>query len=260
MTRRLLTTIGVVALIATSAYTNHLWAQKGVGDIALAPGQSSTLNFKVYCLEYGMPLTNEPVEFKGRSGHGVVEILHYAHSKGYVDNNPVQVQLAIWRQRTGEWKAADHAVAEEILKNASQVPTETKPGGDVFLTDAAKAGTVQVAVSEMAPVNVPNSPVTWPWLGAGRMTVTNKAKENVTVERMRPYFFHACINGTMMSTLTRLWYSIRSILSRHRHSPESTQAVFALPIVGEILARSPDLVADEHFFANAEHMLPRLLA
>jgi hypothetical protein len=38
---------------------------------------------------------------------------------------------------------------------------------------------------------------------------------------MRPSFFHACINGTMMSTLTRLWHSIRSILSRHRRSRES---------------------------------------
>jgi hypothetical protein len=171
--------LGVVALTATSVH--YLWAQKGVGDITLAPGQSSTLNFKVYCLEYGMPLTKEPVEFKGRSQHGVVEILHYAHSKGYVDSNPGQVQLAIWRQRTGEWKAADHTVAEEIVKNASQTPTESKPAGDVFLTDAVKAGTIQLAVSEVAPVNVPNSPVTWPWLGEGRMTLTNTAKESVTI-------------------------------------------------------------------------------
>jgi hypothetical protein len=38
---------------------------------------------------------------------------------------------------------------------------------------------------------------------------------------MRPSFFHACISGTMVSTLTRLWHSIRSILSRHRRSRES---------------------------------------
>ena len=107
--RRLLTIVfGVVALIATSAYTDQLWAQKGVDDITLAPGQSATLNFKMFCIEYGMALTNEPVQFKGRSQHGVVtEILHYAHSKGYVDSNPTQVQLAIWRQRTGEWKGAE---------------------------------------------------------------------------------------------------------------------------------------------------------
>jgi hypothetical protein len=57
--RRLLTRIfGVVALIATSAYTDQLWAQqKGLADITLAPGQSSTLNFKVFCIEYGMALT-----------------------------------------------------------------------------------------------------------------------------------------------------------------------------------------------------------
>jgi hypothetical protein len=181
--RRLLTRIfGVLALIATSAYTDQLWAQqKGLADITLAPGQSSTLNFKVFCIEYGMALTNEPVQFKGRSQHGVIEILHYAHSKGYVDSNPTQVQLAIWRQRTGEWKSADHALAEEILNNASQTPTESKPAADVFLTDAVTAGTIQVAPSEVTTVKVPDSPVTWAWLGEGRMVLTNNSKASVTV-------------------------------------------------------------------------------
>jgi hypothetical protein len=180
--RKLLAIIlGIAALSAISAYTHQLWAQKGVGDITLAPGQSSTLNFKMFCIEYGMALTSEPVEFKGRSQHGVIEILHYAHSKGYVESNPAQVQLAIWRQRTGEWKGADHALAEEIFNNASQTPTETKPAGDVFLTDAVAAGTIQVAKSEVAIVNVPGSPVTWPWLGESRMTLTNKSKDSVTV-------------------------------------------------------------------------------
>ena len=182
VTGRLLPTIFcAVALTAASALTGHSWAQNGVDDISLAPGQSSTLNFKVYCIQYGMALTSEPVEFKGRSKHGAVAILHYAHSKGYVDSNPVQVQLAIWRQITGEWKAADHALAEEILKNAGQAPTEPKPSGDVFLTDAVKVGTIQVVASKVDTVNVPNSPVTWAWLGEGRMTLTNKSKDNVTV-------------------------------------------------------------------------------
>src|SRR5262249_39800237 len=153
------------------------------------------------CIEYGMPLTNEPVEFKGRSQYGVVEILHYAHSKGYVDSNPAQVQLSIWRQMTGEWKAADHAVAEEIFKNASQTPTESKPAGDVFVTDDVK--TVQVPVSEMAPVQVPSSPVTWPWFGAGRMTLTNKAMESVKVV-VRDGFELSAPHEHMMGYVTSL--------------------------------------------------------
>jgi hypothetical protein len=176
--------LGVALLAAAFAYSG-LRAQSGtaggVGDITLAPGKSSAVNFKVYCIKYGMALTNEPVEFKGRSTHGVVHILHYAHSKGYVDSDPVQVQLAIWKQTTGEWKATDHAIAEEIFNNAIQTRIETKTGGEIFMTDAVKAGTVQVAVSDMAIVKVPNSPVSWPWLGAGRLTLTNTGKESITV-------------------------------------------------------------------------------
>jgi len=139
--------MGFVVMATTLGYTNNAWAQKGVNDITLAPGKTVALNFKVYCIKYGMPLTSEPVEFRGRSQQGVVHILHYARSKGYVDSNPVQVQLAIWRQTTGEWKAADHAIAEEIFKNAKKAPTESKAGA-VFLTDAVKAGTVQVVAAE----------------------------------------------------------------------------------------------------------------
>ncbi len=51
----------------------------------------------------------------------------------------------------------------------------------MFLTDAVKAGTVQVTATQMDPVKVANSPVDWPWLGAGRLTLTNKGKQNVTV-------------------------------------------------------------------------------
>jgi hypothetical protein len=168
------------AMVATMACTNDVWAQNGVGNITVAPGQSLTLNFKMFCINYGMPLTRDPVEFKGRSQHSAKHILAYADSKGYVDSNPVQVQLAIWRKTTGKWQAADHALAAEIFENGGNFPAESEAGA-VFLTDAVKAGTVQISVTPVTPVNVPNSPVNWPWLGEGQLTVTNKSKQSVTL-------------------------------------------------------------------------------
>jgi hypothetical protein len=127
-----------------------------------------------------MPLTKEPLSFKGRSEHDVADILHYAHWKGYVDTNPVQVQLAIWKRKTGEWKAADHAMAEEILNNADRSPAEASQGA-VFLTDAVKAGSVRVVETDFEIVNVPDSPVSWPWQGAGHLTVTNTTNQSMTI-------------------------------------------------------------------------------
>jgi hypothetical protein len=147
----------VVALTVTLGYPNHLWAQTGVSDITLAPGASATLAFKVYCIEFGMPPTKEPLSFKGRSEHDVADILHYAHWKGHVDTNPVQVQLAIWKRKTGEWKANDHAIAEDILNNTSRAPGEASQGA-VFLTEAVKAGTVRVTETDFDIVNVPRTP------------------------------------------------------------------------------------------------------
>jgi hypothetical protein len=183
--KKLLVWVSAVMALAL-AYTNDVWAQAGAGDVTLAPGQTATLNYKMFCISFGMPLTLDPVQFKGRSAHSAKHILAYAHSKGYVDSNPIQVQLAIWRKTTGEWKAPDHAIADEILKNAGEVPAESGTGV-VFLTDAVKAGTVQLAVKPVDLVKVPNSPVDWPWLGDGQMTLTNKSNQSVTV-RVRDGF------------------------------------------------------------------------
>ena len=169
-----------IALTVTLGHPNHLWAQKGVGDITLAPGASASLYFKVYCIEFGMPLTKEPLSFKGRSEHDIADILHYAHWKGYVETDPVQVQLAIWKRKTGDWKAANHAIAEDILNNASQSPAEANQGG-VFLMDAVKAGSVRVVETDFDIVDVPGSPVSWPWLGEGHLTVTNTSNQSMMI-------------------------------------------------------------------------------
>jgi hypothetical protein len=91
----------VVALMVTLGYPDRLRAQTGAGDITLAPGASASLYFKVYCIEFGMPLTEERLSFEGRSEHGVADILHYAHWKGYVDTNPAQVSARYLEENDG---------------------------------------------------------------------------------------------------------------------------------------------------------------
>lgn len=159
---------------------NHAWARPGAGDIVLEPGASATMKYQMFCVQYGTQLMAGPVEFKGRSKHSAKHILAYAHAKGYIESNPVQVQLAIWRKMTGEWKAPDHALAEDILKNYVKFPAESEKGA-IFMTDAIKAGTVKIEVMPVAPVTVANPPVSWPFLGEGQLTLTNVSKRKLTV-------------------------------------------------------------------------------
>jgi len=71
--KKLLVWVSAVMAVAL-AYTN-VWAQTVGGDVTLAPGQSATLNYKMFCVAFGMPLTLEPVQFKGRSAHSAKHIL-----------------------------------------------------------------------------------------------------------------------------------------------------------------------------------------
>ena len=202
LAKRLLSIIVCVTALAGVVSVNDAWAQQGVGDIVLEPGASATVKYQMFCIQYGMQLTPGPVDFKGRSKHSAKHILAYAHAKGYVESNPVQVQLAIWRKTTGEWKAPDHALAEEIFKKYAGFPAESDKGA-VFMTDAIKAGTVKIQVMPVAPVKVANSPVDWPFMGDGELTLTNTSKHRVKV-RARDGFELASPNQHMIGWISGL--------------------------------------------------------
>jgi hypothetical protein len=90
----------------------------------------------------------------------------------------------------------DHLVGEV------EFPAESEAGA-VFLTDAVKAGTVEVSATPVDLVKVPNSRVNWPWLGEGRLTLTNKSDQTVTV-RVRDGFEMAEPHQHMIGYVTGL--------------------------------------------------------
>jgi len=199
--KKLSSIIMYFAAMAVVLSVNDAWAQRGgVGDIVLEPGATATLNYKMFCVQFGMPVSAGPVEFKGRSKHSAKHILAYGHSKGIIDSNPVQVQLAIWRKTTGQWKAADHALAEDIFKKYVKFPAESEKGA-VFMTDAIKAGTVKIQVMPVSPITVANPPVDWAFMGEGQLTLTNVSKRKVTV-RARDGFELAAPNQHMIGWIS----------------------------------------------------------
>jgi hypothetical protein len=198
--KKLLSVVLYFAAMSLVVSVNGAWAQRAAGDIVLEPGASATVKYQMFCVQFGMPVSAGPVEFKGRSKHSAKHILAYAHSKGYVESNPVQVQLAIWRKTTGEWKAADHALAEDIFKKYVHFPAESEKGA-VFMTDAIKAGTVKIQVMPVSPMKVANPPVDWAFMGEGQLTLTNTSKRRVTV-RARDGFELAAPNQHMIGWIS----------------------------------------------------------
>jgi hypothetical protein len=200
--KKLSSIIMCVVVMSIVLSVNYLPAQAGAGDIILKPGAGVILNYKMFCIQYGMVISAGPVEFKGRSQHSAKHILAYADSKGYLDSNPVQVQLAIWRKTTGEWKAADHALAAEILKKYVEFPPESEAGA-VFMTDAIKSGIIKIQVMPVTPLKVANPPVNWLFMGDGRLTLTNTSSQSVTV-RVRDGFELAAPNQHMIGWISGL--------------------------------------------------------
>ena len=149
--------------------------------VTIQPGQQVVLTVKAVCLQYGMPFTPTFPPIAGLADPKYVQIVRYALSKGYLDSDPYQVQLALWRAQTGRWvNTYQRARAEEIFNNAGQAPPPP-PGAGPSLVDAIQANTVQVSYQKWAPVQdgLPDS--AQPWLATGEIVVRNPGTAPLTL-------------------------------------------------------------------------------
>ena len=168
---------GVLLAVAprTMAQGNQVDAQ----PLTIGAGKDATINVKAFCVEYGKPFARTfPTVSSNAVDPQVVQILRYAISKGYTESDPYQVQLAIWRQTTGEWKATDHARAEEIFNNRAQAPAAAAASG-TSIVQAAAANNIQVTSVNWSPL--PATPEREPWAANGQLRVTNRGTSDLTV-------------------------------------------------------------------------------
>ena len=164
------------------AVAPNTWAQGTQVDaqpLTIGAGKDATINIKAFCVEYGKPFARTfPTVSSNAVDPQVIQILRYAISKGYTESEPYQVQLAIWRQTTGEWKGTDRTRAEEIFNNRGQAPAAGAASG-TSIVQAAAANNIQVTSVNWSPL--PAAPEREPWAANGQLRVTNTGSSDLTV-------------------------------------------------------------------------------
>lgn len=162
-----------------------------LSPITLQPGQEVTLSIKALCVQYTLPFPRDFPPIAGLADPKYVAIVRYALSKGYLDSDPYQVQLALWRASTGRWvNTYPRARAEEIFNNAGQAPAPPSSPGQ-SLVDAISANTVQVSYRAWAPVQNGLPDTTQPWLGVGAIVVRNPGTGPLTLSLPQGLFLDA---------------------------------------------------------------------
>ena len=179
--RRLLSAALVLAGLLLLAAP--VWGQGGTNvdaqPITIAAGKDATVNIRTFCIEYGKPLPQSfPTLGNSQVDARVVQILRYAISRGYTESEPYQVQLAIWRQTTGEWKSNNRTRAEEIFNNAAQAPAAPAVSG-TSLVQAAAANNIQVTATNWTAL--PAAPEQNPWAATGTLRLTNRGTTDLTL-------------------------------------------------------------------------------
>ena len=197
-----------------------------VPPITIAAGKDATINVKTFCIEYGKPF---PAQFPALGPNPidprVVQILRYAISKGYTESDPYQVQLAIWRQTTGQWKGTNRARAEEIFNNAAQAPAAPNPSaGSVALAQAVQANNIQLTADSWNAL--PAAPEQNSWSANAVLRLTNRGSNDVTITL--PVGILVDAQGQEQDTV--MYVSNIQAQPTNTPAPTATQAATATPV------------------------------
>ncbi len=149
--------------------------------ITLAPGETATLPVRGFCLNYGKPFPGVGLQGADLAPVPVRAAVAYALQKGYVDSDPLQVQLAIWTLIEGKQVPGQrYTLANEIVEFARNAPA---PESDAVQTvaDALAKALVTAGVSDFAST----SPANYQYAGAGTLALKNVSQQTLTL--LAPY-------------------------------------------------------------------------
>ena len=145
--------------------------------ITLAPGETATLPVRGFCLNYGKPFPGATLQGVDLAPATVRAAVAYALQKGYVDSDPLQVQLAVWTLIEGKKIPGQaYTVADEIIEFAKTAPAP-ETGAVQSLADALAKALVSAAIADYAST----SPANYQYSGAGNLALTNVSKEALTL-------------------------------------------------------------------------------
>ncbi len=149
--------------------------------VTLAPGDSLSIPVRGYCLDYGRAFPGRALSYVEPAPDAVRAAIAYAVERGYVESDPLQVQLALWHLIGGERIAGQtYGVADEIIAFAEAAPAP-EPSDVQTLATALTDKLVTAAVADFGSV----SPANYAYQGDGVLRLENVSAETLTL--LLPY-------------------------------------------------------------------------
>ena len=115
---------------------------QSLNPVTIPAGGTANLTVRGFCLDFGKPFPTDNTTTNGLADDKIRAALNYSIQKGYTEGNPAQVELAVWFLRDNTWHNADHAVAQEIVNNATTANAPATGGEGTSLSDAVKQNQV----------------------------------------------------------------------------------------------------------------------
>ncbi len=144
--------------------------------ITLAPGASTSVPVRGFCMNYGKPFPSKTLQAADLASDKVRAAVAYALQKGYVDSDPLQVQLAVWYLQDGK-KAPGrtYTLANEIIRFAESgaVP---EPADAQTLAATLGKNLVSANIADYQST----SPANYQYRGQGNLVLTNLSPDTVT--------------------------------------------------------------------------------
>ena len=191
MTRRfILTLLAAVFAMTTFALADlPATAQEKINvetRVTVPAGGEATFDVNAFCLEYGEPFPDSVDSPSAMATDDVRQILLSAVKQGIAQSDPLQTNLAVWRQIEGTWgyddDAVDRSVAESLLESGAAMSTDPLASDGTALDAAIADGSVTVTINDWANANgekVFESDA--PYYGSGSVVVTNTTDQELTL-------------------------------------------------------------------------------
>lgn len=178
-------TLGLLAIPLIGSASGVQQSQ-GPRSMTIPAGGIVTLQARGFCLDFGKPFPTGEMTGKGIADEKLRAALNYAVNKGQAENNPQQVELAVWFLRDNTWHAPEHAIAQEIVDNAITAPNDSADG--IPLTEAIAQKKASVT-AKFVPQTKDN------FYGDGDVEIKNLTDAELKVYMLMGQVFSATAEG-----------------------------------------------------------------
>jgi len=158
----------------------------GEVSVTIPANGTASLTFDTYCLEVEKDFPAQLSEPRGLASEDVRRVLKVAIAEGVAETDPLQTQLAIWRQVEGDWPYEEDVVPRDVAQSlVDQAANETLAPLDAegtALDQAVADGTVSISSEDFQALSSP-TPLEGgqPYRGQGTLSIQNNTGEEVTV-------------------------------------------------------------------------------